>query len=248
MSPPPRPVSDAFSLAHQRPTTYNPGQYPEYDEEYEEESEDEDVFAFLPPSTDPRRAAGQNPDPNPLDDHQSLNRPSTTAAANVTFPSPTFDPSYSRFPAESVYSSPSHLQPLPYQLQPPPQSPPSTASHSNPAENDPYRLKRLNTSVRPGSSKEVRISLPNRELEDGSEPDFSTRSIPVTRGRGESIVSAPISAAGNAECGFSDDMDRTMMEDVKVRSKGQPPSIPESMSLTPSMLEEDATSREGSIK
>jgi len=39
-----------------------------------------------------------------------------------------------------------------------------------------------------------------------------------------------------------------MMEDLKVKPKGQPPSIPESVSLTPSMLEEDATSREGSIK
>src|SRR6266550_1743011 len=247
MALPPRPptsVSDVFSLAHQRPTTHNPEQYPEYDEEYEEDSEDEDVFAFLPPSTtDPRRAAGQNPVPNPLDDHQSLNRPSTPAAANVSFPSPTFDP-YARFPAESVYSSPSQPQPLPYQLQPPPQSPPSTASHSNPGENEPYRLKRLNTTVRPASSKEVRISLPSRELEDGSELDASARSVPVTRGRGESIVSAPIST-GDA---YSEDLDRSMMEDLKVKPKGQPPSIPESVSLTPSMLEEDATSREGSIK
>lgn len=84
------------------------------------------------------------------------------------------------------------------------------------------------------------MSLPSRESSDG-EP----RSRPVTRARGESIVTAPISAAGNAECCFSEDMDKTMFEDMQVKS---PPSIPESVSITPSMLDEDGTSREGSIK
>jgi hypothetical protein len=237
---PPRPptaLSDVFSLADQRPTT-STGPYGEYDieEEYEDDSEDEDVFAFLPPR------AGQS---QPLDDGP---RPTTTAAANVAFPTPAFNP-YARFPAESVYSGPpppSQPESHSYQLQPPPSTPPSTSSHSNHAENEPYRLKRLSNAVpttavssvgarRPVSSKEVRVNLPSS--------DGEPRSRSVTKARGESIVSAPISAAGDAECCFSDDMDRSMLEEVKA-----PPSIPESVSITPSMLEEDATSREGSIK
>ena len=63
--------------------------------------------------------------------------------------------------------------------------------------------------------------------------------------RGENIVTAPISATGNAECCFSEDMDKTMFEDLQVKGL---PSIPESVSITPSMLDKDATSREGSIK
>ena len=41
----------------------------------------------------------------PVDDQQQGARPTTTPAANIDFPSPTFDP-YVRFPVESVYSAP----------------------------------------------------------------------------------------------------------------------------------------------
>ena len=147
------------------------------------------------------------------------------------------------FPAELVYSAlatSAVLLPTPV-----------TAAHSNNAKNELYRLKRLSNAVpttavssvgvrRPVSSKEVRVSLPSRKSSDG-EP----RSRPVTRTRGESIVTAPISATGNAECCFSEDMDKTMFEDLQVKGL---PSIPESVSITPSMLDKDATSREGSIK
>jgi hypothetical protein len=64
------------------------------------------------------------------------------------------------------------------------------------------------------SSNEVRVSSPSLEGSDG-EP----KSRPVTRG--ESIASMPRSAAGDAECYFSEDVDRTMLEDVQVKA---PPS------------------------
>ena len=64
------------------------------------------------------------------------------------------------------------------------------------------------------SSNEVRVSLPSLEGSD-SEP----KSRPVTRR--ESIVSMPRSAVGDSECYFSEDMDRTMLEDVQVKA---PPS------------------------
>ena len=84
------------------------------------------------------------------------------------------------------------------------------------------------------------MSLPSCESSDGEH-----RSWPVMRTCGESIVTAPISTAGNAECCFSEDMDKTMFEDLQVKG---PPSIPESVSIMPSMLDEDVTLREGSIK
>ncbi|KAK2464416.1 hypothetical protein APHAL10511_003564 [Amanita phalloides] len=141
-------------------------------------------------------------------------------------PSPTFDP-YARFPQ----------RPLHPPLQPPPQSPPSTASHSNNADSDPYRLRRLNTAVttsrRPVSSREV-------------------HDRPITRARGESIVSAPISAVvqDDEEDGFDHDpLDHVVLSDSDLNIKEKrPPSIPESISITPSMLEEDATTRDPSIK
>ena len=92
----------------------------------------------------------------------------------------------------------------------------------------------------PLSSKEVRVSIPSHESSNG-EPG----SLPVMRTRGESIVTAPISTAGNAECCFSEDTDKTMFEDLQVKGL---PSILVSVSIMPSMLDEDVTSREGSIK
>jgi hypothetical protein len=65
------------------------------------------------------------------------------------------------------------------------------------------------------SSNEARVSLPSLEG-SGGEP----KSRPVT-GAQKSVASVPISAAGNAECYSSEDMDRTALEDVQVKA---PPS------------------------
>ena len=66
------------------------------------------------------------------------------------------------------------------------------------------------------SSNEARVSLPIPEG-GGGEP----RSRPVTGTHEECIVSVPISAAGNAGSYSSEDMDRTVLEDVQVKT---PPS------------------------
>jgi hypothetical protein len=71
----------------------------------------------------------------------------------------------------------------------------------------------LTTAV---SSNEVRVSLSSGEGSDG-EP----RSRPVTSVRGECIIGVPRSTAGDSECYFSDDMDRSGLEDVQAKA---PPS------------------------
>ena len=63
------------------------------------------------------------------------------------------------------------------------------------------------------SSNEVRVTLPAHEDSDGEH-----RSRPDTRVPGESIVSVPRSTAGDAECYFSEDMDRTVFEDVQAKA------------------------------
>lgn len=131
----------------------------------------------------------------------------TMTAANVAFPSPTFDP-YTHFPAESIYSAPPPLS----QPQPLPQTLPSTAS-----ENKPYGLK-YGSNVTPTavSSSESRVNLPCYEGSNG-EP----RSRPVTGAHEECIVSVPRGDARGAGCYSSEDMDRTLLEDVQVKT---PPS------------------------
>jgi len=154
--------------------------------------------------------------------------------------------SFSRIPRPlPVYSASTALAAsavlLP-QLQTPPQMPPSTASHSNNAENELYRLNRLSNAVPttaassmgtklPVSSQEVRVSLPSHESSDCLGPG-------LLRGPAESIVTAPICAAHNAECCFSKDIDKTMFEDIQVKARSW---IPQSMDIMP-----DATSRDPS--
>jgi hypothetical protein len=164
----------------------------------------------MPPSTtmaDPRRGADQPAPPQPGDDQQQGLHPMTVAAANVALASPTFD-LYARLTHD--YST---LPPL-SQLQSPSQTLPSTTSHSNNAENVPYSLTcGSNTTPTVVSSNEARVSLPSREG-SGGEP----KSRPVTGAHEECVISVPISATGNAVCYSSEDMDRTVLEDVQVKT------------------------------
>jgi hypothetical protein len=205
--------SDTFSLAQPRPTM-SAGIFhsAEHYSKYDKDSEDQNVFAFLSPSTtmvNARPGADQPALPQPGDDEQQGAHPMTIATANDAFPSPTFDP-YTRFPAESLYSAPLPLS----QSQSLPQVLPSTTSHSSNAENEPYKCG-SNTTPTAVSSNEARVSLPSHEG-SGEEP----RSSPVT-GAEECIVSVPISATGNTGCYSSEDMDRTALEGVEVKT---PPS------------------------
>jgi hypothetical protein len=167
----------------------------------------------MSPSTtmaDPRQGADQPALPQPGDNQLEGTHPMTIAAANVTFPSPTFDP-YAHISAESIYSAPPPLSRPKSLLQTLP-----TVSHSNDAENDSYSLKRgSNTTPKAVSSNEVRVSL-SSHAGSGGEP----RSRPVTEAQ-ECIVSVPISDAGNAGCYSSEDMDRSVLEDLQVKA---PPS------------------------
>ncbi|KAF8700922.1 hypothetical protein AX14_000601 [Amanita brunnescens Koide BX004] len=130
----------------------------------------------------------------------------------------------------------------------PPHTPPSTTSHSSNAGHEQYRLKCLSDAVPttamssagaglPVSSKEARVSLPSGEHSDGR-----PRSLLITRARRECVVSAPTSTAGFAECCFSEDM--IVLDEVKAKVL---PSTPENLDVTPSILDGDATSGEGSI-
>ena len=131
-----------------------------------------------------------------------------------------------------------------------PHTPPSTASHSNNAGHEPYRLKRLSDAVsttaissvgtgRPVPSKEVRVSLPSRKSSDG-EPG----PLPVMRDHRDSVVNAPTSAAGYAEWRFLQDTEKIVLNDVQAKA---PPSIPENLDVMTSILDGDATSGEGSL-
>jgi hypothetical protein len=153
----PRPDTSAGQSAFydHRDPQYSYGQ--DYVLEEEEESEEEDVFAFLPPSTADQQL------PTQVHLSPSLQPP---PAPQISFPSPTFNP-FARYPADST------IGPSVQYILPPPQSPPSTATDSNTHNNtqeDQFRLRRLNTvttaSHGPPSSdsREVRVSLPGSRV------------------------------------------------------------------------------------
>jgi hypothetical protein len=128
--------STAFDRDHfqQHPQQQQPHVIAE--EEFGEESDDEDVFAFLPPTT-----ADQ--------DQQSTQSPFTFAV--VPYPEPTFDPWDRKYPISPppippTIPSESHSHSHPYN--PPPVSP-STDSHPSTGMSGPnnYRLKSLGTAA-----------------------------------------------------------------------------------------------------
>lgn len=192
------------------------------DEEDDDESEDEDVFAFLPPSTAEQQQQRlheeqqlqhqQDHHPNPArpilkpsPDPIFANDPSRDTS--IPFPSPTFNP-HARFPADSPPGP--HFPYLP-----PPQTPPSTESHSH-SQDDPYRMRRINTvnsahntGTGTTGSREVHVALPST-----------------------GVASEKGSDAARPE------------------PKRNTSSITESMSMSPSMLDEDdySATGEGSIK
>jgi hypothetical protein len=176
-------------------------------EEEEDESDNEDVFAFLPPSTADQHKDQLNHD-HPQDHLSPLPQPPL-----VSFPSPTFNP-YARYPADSL------VGPSTIYFQPPPQSPPSTATDSNTHNNTrdgQYPLRRLNTATTAShaaptsDSREVRVSLP--------------------------------ASATRVESDLDMDMDAGVRRRSHQKRAGS--SIGESLSVTPSMVDDDT---EGSIK
>lgn len=111
----------------------------DYSIEEEDESEDEDVFAYVPPTTADQQAGV------PSSILQSPSSPHNDSAEprHVTFPAPVFDPSS---PPQASTNALSNLLLLHQQaLHPPPtgvvETPPSTDSQH--AVDDPYRLRRI---------------------------------------------------------------------------------------------------------
>lgn len=92
-----------------------------------------------------------------------------------------------------------------------------SASHPNNTESKPYEVKCINNAipVMAVSSNEARVSIPSRKVSNGA-PGTS----PVTGAHAESIVSVPISAAGDACC-FSEDMGSNVLEDKTPLSKDE---------------------------
>ena len=114
----------------------------EIEEESREESDDEDVFAFLPPTT--------------ADQEQQSTSQSLFTFAAVPYPERTFDPWGRQYPISPAapaappdirgIASQTHPHPPPYNKPP---SSPSTDSHPSTGMSGPdlYRLKRLGTAA-----------------------------------------------------------------------------------------------------
>ena len=158
--------------------------------EEEDESEDEDVFAYVPPTTADQQAGApfsilQSPSSPPRDPAQPR---------HVTFPAPVFDPASP--PHDSGHASSNALSNLlllhQQALNPPPtgvvETPPSTDSQH--AVDDPYRLRRIepqsplsidgqslsqyeSTKV---SSRRGDFSLTSGKEKMRGEPDYGTSS------------------------------------------------------------------------
>ena len=107
------------------------------EKEYEDESDDEDVFAFLPPTT--------------ADQEQQSTSQSPFAFAAVSYPEPTFDPWDRQYPISPPIppSILSEAHPHPHQYNHPPPVSPSTDSHPSTGMSGPdfYRLKSLGTAA-----------------------------------------------------------------------------------------------------
>lgn len=177
----------------------------EYDDE-DDESEDEDVFAFLPPSTADADAERQQ--------QQQHQQP-----APLAYPEPAFDP-YARFPADSLlvgssshgFPSPADEEPPLKPSLPPPQSPPSTASHDTPGGDNDFHMRRIPQSVPQTatgtvSSREVHVSLPPTASEKASHLD---RDLEAAGGTSKQRYASEISDASGFSTpvsGFVDDDD-----------------------------------------
>lgn len=116
----------------------------DYSIEEEAESEDEDVFAYVPPTTaDQQAGAPSSILQSPASPHYDSAEP-----RHVTFPAPVFDPSSPpNGPAQATSNALPNLLLLHQQaLNPPPtgvvETPPSTDSLHG--IDDPYRLRRIN--------------------------------------------------------------------------------------------------------
>lgn len=205
---------------------------PDYDlDEEEEESDDEDVFAFLPPTTAEQQEQQRQqeqinhdyPAHYPTDRHSTDHIFANSAVSpQITYPSPTFDP-YARFPADSLAGTGPSTPHFHY-FQPPPQTPPSTDSNNHHTLDGQYPLRRLNTAA------ESVISH-----------------VPTTAESREVRVALP---GGSRASGIISEKDFDM-EAGTSRRRSQPKgdvSIGDSLSIDRSMLDDDDSSREGSIK
>ncbi|KAG5636573.1 hypothetical protein H0H81_007581 [Sphagnurus paluster] len=205
---------------------YTFGHNYELEEEDEEESEDEDVFAFLPPSTAEQQQ--QQAQQQQFQHDYAHNHPYDPVFANslpsphIAYPSPTFDP-YARYPADSASGVGPSTPNFQY-FQPPPQTPPSTDSNNHNNNQDAFRLRRLNTAP------------------DTSIPPTTPESRPV---RVSLTQGTQASAMGSEK---EADMEAATAR-RRSNAKRHDSSISDSLSLGPSMVDEDdETSREGSIK
>ena len=147
----------------------------EIEEEYEEESDDEDVFAFLPPSTADQETS-QSPFahyvqyPEPAFDPWGRQYPTPAPASSFSSNAPPVSPP-PHAPPSPPGISPTHSHPHPYPYNRPSLPPPSPSTDSHPSTGmsgpDLYRLKRIGTAVssKLGAVEDV------KKLEKVPEPD-----------------------------------------------------------------------------
>lgn len=156
----------------------------DYSIEEEDESEDEDVFAYVPPTTADQQAGAlppilQSPASPPNDPAESR---------HVTFPAPVFDPASP--PQPSGQSNPNALSNLlllhQQALNPPPtgvvETPPSTDSQH--AVDDPYRLRRIEPQT-PFSIDGQSLSQYESTKVSSRRGDFSLTSVKEKMREGE---------------------------------------------------------------
>ncbi|KAF5355190.1 hypothetical protein D9756_005674 [Leucocoprinus leucothites] len=233
-----RPSTAAGSLAdydyghRQQYTTQQQQQHPQYQIEggYEEDSEDDDdVFAFLPPSTAEQQQA------------------------NVAFPSPTYNPyGPGKHPHDGQFSydpGAAYGAPSPT-LHQPPQSPPSTDSHN---ADDPYRMKRL--TPHPPSTHD---SHPSRLVHNVSLPSTAARvpleDYPYNPEKAMSSVSVDADLESLPHHSHQGRVRHGNLNSApyshgrSTRGSTQPSTGIDTVSIGPSVIDDDDLSREGSIK
>jgi hypothetical protein len=204
----------AFDRVQQRLQQWQPHEIAE--EEYGEDSDDEDVFAFLPPTT--------------ADQDQQSTSPSPFAFAAVPFPEPTFDPWDRQYPISPPAApippnipSEAHSHPHPYN-QPPPVSP-STDSHPSTGMSGPdfYRLKSLGTAA----TSKLAVVEDFREQEDDEKKGVDSQSNPQSQSQtyhqcqqqhhhaGPGVLGKPLAASSLAD---SLSVTQSILEDDESRS------------------------------
>lgn len=163
--------SDLYTDERDMQYTYSHEQDYSIDEEDEDESSDDDVFAFVPPSTaDGQAHAEQNYQPSPTSAAPLHPNQLVQATSDIQYPPPTFDPYSPRAYYADHGAGPSSAK-IPLSPPPPlpqvesPSPPPSSNSLVHGDETG-YRMRPVTSASSKTSARQVMVALPEKELID----------------------------------------------------------------------------------